>query len=1590
MCLSTQNRCKIKFMLRKQLTLAVIVVLVYVTGCTHPSNTPSMNLQTTQTISYSPKLATAEARFIQLSSQNNDIRFQHLSIDQGLSQSSVQCILQDDQGFLWFGTEDGLNRFDGINFTIYRHNPQNPGSLSANTISRLLQDREGFIWVGTIGGGLNRLDRKTESFTHFRHDPQNASSLSANDIHAIFQDQEGRIWIGTPAGLDLWQENSSGFLHFTSDPAIPTSLSSGEVTAIHQDRRGDLWIGTESGLDRYIPDTDQFAHINLEPSTGRAISIQTIIEDPTRGLWLGTNSGVIRFNPETNEIIFYMHNPSDPTSLSDNQAAIVFIDSFNTLWVGSRGKGLDRLDPLTGRFIHYFHDPLDPGSLASNYVSSIYEDISGLLWFGTSGAGVEKYDRRSQLFTNYTSNPGDPSNLSSNSLMGLDVAPDGKIWMATLGGGLNILDPQTGQAQPLRYNADDPSSLSSDEVWDIYVNPLGVIWVGTGNGLDLYNGNGHFAHYTRNPLDANSLSSNTVIVITEDLTGNLWVGTNRGLNRLSIEEEPPYSRITRYFNSPNNPNSLSYDAIWSLLVDHSGTLWIGTRGGGLSRYNPQTNNFTVFRHDPQDLLSLSNNIVPSIFEDRSGVLWVGTYGGGLNRFDRATQTFKAFTEEDGLPNGVIYGILQDEQGFLWLSTNYGISRFDPQAETFLNFTTANGLQSNEYNLNSYCQTADGRIFFGGANGMSSFYPPDLSPNPFIPPVVITEFSLFNQTEHMFLPPGDALQFSYSQNFLSFDFAALDYTAPEKNHYAYQMEGVDKDWVQAGTRRHADYPNLKPGNYTFRVIGSNNDGVWNKTGAAVSITIRPPFWGTPWFHAGLLILIFGIALAAYRIRIHSIEARSQELEQQVSERTRELATLNTIAEVTSSSLDLQETLHSALAKTLEVLDIEAGGIFLLDERDETLKLSLHLGLPEDIIHSIQQLKVGESFSGEVVQTCQPVIVWDISLDQRLVSKESAQHGFRSLASFPIISRARVVGTLFLITRNQRKFTQQNIDMLSAIGRQIGSAIENARFFDAEQHRAEQFRLIVEIGRRINPIMNMNQALEQIARQVQQTFGYYHVGIGLVEADEIVYRVGAGDLWDNVNFRFKPAHLKIGDQGLTGWVAAHGKPLLVPDITKDSRYVLMEGSQARSELVVPIFARGGLDQPEQVIGVLDIQSDQLNDFNEIDQVVLESLAHLAGIAIDNSQRFMAEMRRAEQFRVISEVSQHIASIFSISELLEQLARLIQEGFNYYHVGIGIIEGDEVVSMAEKGACPYPAGLSMNFNQGTWGWVARTGEIALIPDTINDLHYLHHSAAKDVRSVLCVPLSVKDNIIGVISAESDQANFFDQSDVMVLQSLAHLAAVAIENARLFAEAQHGAVIEERSRLARELHDSVTQALYGVTLYAQAINGQLALDNKPRALEHLKELQDTAQEALAEMRLLIYELRPSLLVEEGLAATLQARLMAVEERAGLKTEFKASLPDRLPTALEVGLYRIAQEALNNALKHAHAQKIVVYLHQQEHTVTLEIRDDGLGFDQTAALKRGGMGVPTMRERASELNSRLTIDSRPGAGTCVHVEVQV
>ncbi len=833
------------------------------------------------------------------------LRFERLSVEEGLSVSFVNCMLQDRTGFLWLGTQGGLNRYDGYDFEVYRHDADNPASLGHDWILALAEDDAGDLWVGTEGGGLSRWHRQTGTFSTYRHDPADPQSLSGDRIVGLAWDPSGNLWIATLAsGLNRLDPAEGTFERFRHDPDDPGSLSHDQTGAVHVDRFGNVWVGTWGGLDLYDPRRRAFTHFRHDPDDPASLSdnrVRAILEDHKGDLWIGTQSGLNRFvhparRGESGPFERFLNDAADPGSLSHDWVRALYQDRDGRLWVGTDG-GLNLWREDDRSFVRYHPDPRDPHSLASDQVTALYQDRNGILWVSTVGTGVNKWNPATWAFGHHRSDPSNDG-VANDNVFAISEDRQGGVWTGTFGGGLERLDRASGHRVRYRHDPADDRSLADDRVTALLHDRDGVLWVGTvGGGLhrldrvaddrvagdrvagDRVAGDtsaaGRFERFRHDPQRPDSLSRDAVTALHQDRRGRLWIGTWRGGLNLYLGGD----KFFPFRHDPEDSESLGHDQVFALAEDEIGRLWIATDGGGLNRLDPRTRAFLRLRHDPADPGSLTSDELLSVHVDGAGRLWAGTKGSGLDllrSLDGATRAavFRNYSAADGLPDETIWGLVSDGAGDLWVSTSLGLSRLDPETETFRNYDTSHGLQSREFNQGAVFKSPSGELFFGGTGGWNAFFPHRVRGTTAPPPVVLTGFTRFNQPVDLSAPlfDLDRLELTYRDHFLAFEFAALDFTAPEKNRYRYRISGLDDTWVELGHERRVTFASLEPGRYTLRVQGANHDGVWNEEGASLRLAVAPPPWLSWWAYT--LYLLAAAAIVWGYVRRHRREVEAE--------------------------------------------------------------------------------------------------------------------------------------------------------------------------------------------------------------------------------------------------------------------------------------------------------------------------------------------------------------------------------------------------------------------------------------------------------------------------------------------------------------------------------------------------------------------------------------------------------------------------------------------------------------------------------------------------------------------------------------------
>lgn len=829
----------------------------------------------------------------------NPVKFTQIGLREGLSQSSVFALCQDYLGFMWIGTRDGLNRYDSRKFFTYRNVPSDSTSLTDNYILSLLEDTQKRLWIGTRTG-LNRYDRLRDRFVRVPL-PDNSSGNSSSEpmIWSIVEDRAGRIWLGTNQGLYCFDEKSKTEpLTLVFDAGrYRLPMGCNNVMSVYEDRKKNIWISTVNGVLVFDPYRSGSAlrlqrHFRQREGELNSEEVRVVQEVQDGIFWFGTREGGINvYNTLTRQFTYLVHQPhAKGRSLAGNDVRSILKDRFGGYWIGTI-NGLNYYSEEEG-FLTYSANDYDQFSLTSNSIRPIFQDARGSVWIGTYYSGVCVYDRHIPIFRNYSYSPY-VSSLSYNVVSGILEDSKGNLWVGTEGGGLNYMDRFGHVFRQFRHDPANSGSLSHNHVKSLYLDQEGNLWVGTYHGgLNLQRKGSHtFQHIRHDPSVSHSLSHNNVYAIKEDRQGNMWFGTYGG--GLNLKKPGREMHFESYRAGKTGRYHISSDLVRTVFIDSRGNIWVGTEDG-LNLKRPGTDHFEVFRFSADKPGSISGNVVISIFEDSRNRVWLGTYKDGLNLYHPETRSFSRFSEREGLPGNNVFGILEDQQK-LWLSTNNGICSFDPESGSIRSYNTKDGIGGNEFSIGAYCKTGDGQLIFGGTHGLTSFYPRNFSASNYVPPIVFTDFRLFNEPvvpgkKHILEKPisvTDTIVLTHKQNIFTIEFSAINYVLPEKNQYAYRLQGLENQWNYVNVPS-ATYTNLHAGTYTLLAKGSSNDGIWNEVPATLTIRILPPPWKTWWAYIIYLALI---ATAVYMIirftRIRSRLEHELQLEHLENERQREI-------------------------------------------------------------------------------------------------------------------------------------------------------------------------------------------------------------------------------------------------------------------------------------------------------------------------------------------------------------------------------------------------------------------------------------------------------------------------------------------------------------------------------------------------------------------------------------------------------------------------------------------------------------------------------------------------------------------------------
>lgn len=803
-------------------------------------------------------------------------KFKHLGLRDGLSQVTVNTIFQDSQGYMWFGTQDGLNLYDAYTFKHFRSDPNNINSLSHNWIWDIFEDSHHNIWVATWSG-LNKISPDKSVITRYYPDPVKPGTMRGERPVSIKESQNGMIWIATwGGGLNLYNPKKDSFLCFSNTLIEGQDLPGDYIRNIHLDENQTLWVGSWAGLWKVV-DADsgkfKFSYIDILPGRDKKeIKITDICHSPGGKIWVGTlGLGVFELSDEGKIIRNLRSDYNMGNGLKSNQISSITADESGKIWIGTVSRGICLYNPNNKHFTHITHDPENPESIAADDINSIYIDKSGLIWCGTNGLSIfnpsqNKFNSNSDLI------PIGTNIQNINNISALFQDYSNRIWLGTSGNGLYCLN-YSKDYNKNEWLENTLESLNKLNVSSIVSDEDDNIWIGTrANGLlKLSLKDQILSNILEYPDNQEIQGLNYINGLAFIPPNKLYIATyEMGL----ISYNTQTKTYQRFAAQPGDPGSFPANYLLRIFKDKTDKLWICSWGAGIIHFNPENNSWRSYSNIPNDPTSLADNIPQTFCESYNNnqrKIWIGTRK-GLSLLDLSVEDNRNFTNyfpSDGLSGVIINSILEDDSGKLWLSSNSGISRFSPDSMNFLNFEEQDGLQGNEFNAGAGIHLNDGRLMFGGVNGFNVFYPDSIEPSNFSPDIVISSFKIFDK-EFNINPQNPKAKLSYKENFLSFNFASLDYTQPLQNQYKYQMTGVDKDWVFSDKRRYTSYTNLDPGNYTFKVMGTNSDGLWSNKIAEFAIEITPPYWHTWWFRILLVLLVIGLVYLFMTYRINKIK------------------------------------------------------------------------------------------------------------------------------------------------------------------------------------------------------------------------------------------------------------------------------------------------------------------------------------------------------------------------------------------------------------------------------------------------------------------------------------------------------------------------------------------------------------------------------------------------------------------------------------------------------------------------------------------------------------------------------------------------
>ncbi len=1122
--------------------------------------------------------------------------FTRFSVENGLSQNTVQCVYQDRQGFVWIGTQSGLNRYDGYSFTTFRHDPRDSTSISDNMVWSIHEDQQGRLWIGT-GKGLNFMDRRAQRFEKYPNKGGNSPNAPEGRVFTIFEDR-GQLWLGTDRGVIRFNPESEKFTNYALIKGNGPNL--GSVYSITVDKMGNILAASLGrGVLVYRATSDQFEPYPLYPKNLQNDYVTRLWRDSNDNLWVGTLKGLRKIYPDSRAALIYQNQEGQSNSLSANYITAITEDKRGNIWVGTLENGLNCLlsaiENDAPAFVHFTADTRKPQSMGSNFISSLFTDRSGIVWIGSNGGGLSLYDDGKDKFELFQHVAGNRFSLSNDLVKGLCAGSDSTIWIATGGGGLNRFDLRTKTFQAYLHQSSEQGSLADDYVTCVIQGRNKDIWAGTMRGLSHLRAGGQPNRFATLQSDMAGLSENHITCLLEDRQGVIWIGTHDGGLNYYL---PPTQQFGLYKSSTHTAGAISDNTIQVIYEDRDGDLWVGT-GDGLNRFDRQKEAFKVYKNLAGDTTSLIHNSIKCIYQSAEGSIWIGT-SGGLAQFDKKTNKFRQFDQEDGLPSNNVNSILADGAGNLWIGTSAGLSHFRVSKNSFQNYDEYDNLQGKEFSPNAAFRASSGEMYFGGTHGLNVFHPARIRNNGFVPPISLTHLEVRGKAATDQVAPANVVSLEeeteislpYDQNDLAFHFVGLSFRHPEKNKYRYYLENFDYRWSVPSDGRVARYSNLPPGDYVFKVKASNSDGVWNDAPAEIRVSIRPPFWATWWFRV-LAVGVLGLVIyATYRIRIQNVRSANQRLARQVADRTQEIVAqrdtveraytsikvISQIGRQLTSELHQEELIGTAFASISRLMDVSMFRVGILDPDTKQLVFSGFAGKQAIKPYSHNTESGVKRLSVICFQFQLEIFINDFDREApEYIGDEYKLYQVNRPGSamyLPLSIDNQAVGVLTVQTHQKHAYTEEHLNILRTLGIYTAIAIDNAVTYG----KLTEANLTIErrnehILSGIRYAQKIQQAIlpdsEMMHRAIPQHFVFY-------QAKDIV----SGDFYWYYQMGHK-TYVAVVD--CTG----HGVP---------GAFMSIIGSNLLNEIVV----RKGISEPAQILQELHLgvrlalqQDDKAND-------------------------------------------------------------------------------------------------------------------------------------------------------------------------------------------------------------------------------------------------------------------------------------------------------------------------------------------------------------------------------------------------------------